>query len=355
MRSNLDRYLALEHKEGSPKTSLYQPTSRSMPDAKADPILFKNLLQEAKIQLEEKYNRRVWEPLIKELEALQVDADFWTYSKEGLAVLIDESGMEVFRVDQSFEPSVTVEEHFYLLPLLEVYESLDAVYLLDLSKDRVSLYLVNQFTAEPVQQDKIITAFSELFDDFDAHADLNFGSYSGDGSGYHGHRSKPEEEEKERDKYFRYIDQALGEFIKGEDVPVLLAGTRDNLAHYRDLAKGNFYLQRQLEKPFASVDLKERRALLQEILKPRYQERVNKLLEDYSKKAADGLLVGGVENALPMAEHGRVETLFVQGDKGPEERMKVNELTEKVLLSGGEVVILQHDKLRGTVSATLRY
>ncbi len=355
MRSNLDRYLALEHKEGSPKISLYQPTSRSMPEIKADPIVFKNLLQEAKALLEEKYNRRVWKPLLDSLEGIQADADFWQQNKEGLAVLIDESGMEVFRVEQPFDPSVSVEEHFYLLPLLEIYESFDAAYLLDLSKDRVALYRVNQNTADPVEQDVIITSFDELFDDFDAHADLNFGSYSGDGSAYHGHRSKVEEEEKEREKYFRYVDQALSEFLKGKDVPVLLAGTRDNLSHYRELAKGGFYMQRQLEKPFSSVDVAERRTLLQEVLKPRYEERMRELLEDYAKKASDGLLVGGVDNALPMAAYGRVETLYIQGDKGPAERMKINELIEKVLLSGGEVVVLQDERLRGTVSATLRY
>lgn len=357
MREVLRRYLAQEHKEGSPRISIYLPTSRSMPEVKGDPIVYKNLLQKAKGILEEKYPRRSWESLLKRLEEKQGDPEFWRYNKDGLVLLADEDGEEVFRVDVTFRPTVVVAGYFYVLPLLKVIDSDVSVVLLDLSKDRLRLYNVHHYVATPFEQEEIKTSFNELFDDFDSHGNLNFGSYSGSGdsSAYHGHRARPEELEKDRDKYFRYVDQKLGEWKDRNSLPVLLSGTRENIARFRSLAKGDFYLDESIDKPFDSMEINERRELLQEVLSPRQDAKIQKYLDEYGQKASQGLLIGGVENIHPIASFGRIEKLFVQDHKAEEDRTKLSELTEGILLSGGDVVLLKDKGLRGNVSATLRY
>ena len=106
-----------QNSEG-PKISIYLPTSRMLPESQQDAIAFKNLIQDVQLQLQEKYNRRVWEPIISKLDQLQRDSLFWSHSKDGLAVFADEKIFETFRVPQSFEQKAIVQNNFFICAFL---------------------------------------------------------------------------------------------------------------------------------------------------------------------------------------------------------------------------------------------
>jgi len=350
----LHEYLSEHMVDGSPKVSIYMPTHRSMPDAKQDPILFKNLIQQAQRELENKFNRRQWEPLIALLEELHDNPDFWTYATESLAILADETEVETFRLEQTIPQKLVVGEHFDLVPLLRYYDTIYSGYLVDIGRDRVQLYRVNQNGAEKVKEEDIIKNFPELYDDLDSEARMHAGGTRTDMSVMHGVKAKPEQVEKDRIKYFRYIDEQLRKYI-GKDTPVIVAGTSENVAEFRSLAKGDFYTEQSIDQPFDSIEHDQQPERLRAILRPRYRERIGKQLEDYGFLKSQDKTVAGTDDVLAQAQQHRIQTLFIDSDYQPEDQGQLNDIINRVLTSGGQVVILTEDKLDDRLAATLRY
>ena len=350
----LHKYLSEHIIEGSPKVSIYMPTHRSMPDAKQDPILFKNYVQQAERELEQNYNRRQWQPLIESLEQLNEDPDFWIHSTDALAILADETGVETFRLEQSIPGKVVTGKHFDLIPLLRYYDTIYSGYLVDIGRDRVNLYRVNQNGAEQVEEEDLIKSFPELYDDLDAEPRMHAGGTRADLSVMHGNKAKPELVEKDRIKYFRYIDEQLRKYIT-KDTPVIIAGTTENVAEYKSLAKGDFYTEQSIDQPFESIEQQQQPERLREILRPRYRERIKKQLEEFGYLTSQDKTVTGVEKVSEQAEQHRISTLFINSDYEPDDRGQLNNIIDRVIGSGGDVIILSDDKVDDNIAATLRY
>lgn len=352
----LNDYLSEHNEPDKPKVSIYLPTHRSLPDARQDPILYKNQLQKIQAELEQKYNRRDWGPLMNHLNQIHDDSDFWTYSTEGLAILADETGAQVIHLYQPVPERVVVGQDFDVVPLLRYHEGNHRGYLVDIGRDRVNLYRVNQHGAEKVKEADFMKNFPELFDDFDDENRMNMGGNRLDATQavMHGNKAKPEEMEKDREKYFRYINQQLRKFID-KDTPVIIAGTTENVSEYKELAKGDFYTKQSIEKPFDSIDHNEQRKILRDILRPRYRERMQTELDDYHYQQSQGKTVYGLPKITEQAELGRVKTVFINADYEPQSQIELNDMIKRVMTSGGEVIILTEDKLDKDLSAVLRY
>lgn len=351
----LKNFLCEHYQEASPRVSIYMPTHRKAPDNKQDPINFKNFILEAKEILDAKYSRREWEPIIERLETLQRAVDFWNRTTEGLVVLADGQGLNTFLLEQTIPAKMVVEEHFYIVPLMKYYDPIGMGYLVDLGKDRFGFYRVTRNAISEVEQDEIKTSFPELFDDLDVNANLNFGSYGGGYSSFHGHRAKPEQQEKDREKYFRYIDKMLAEYFSNNDTPVILSGIPSNIAEFKKYAKAGFYTDQSIEKPLDSMDYEQKKKSVQEILQPRYEEKTAKLKEQFGLQVSQGMVRFGLDQVEEPAKNGRIETLIISEKHGFEDQSKLNDVISHVISSGGEIYVLDADQSDYEISAILRY
>ncbi len=348
-------FLDKHYKVDSPRISLYMPTHRKSPDNKKDSILFKNLILEAEYALAGRYHRRDWEPVVAHLRRILGEADFWNRSMDGLAVLADREGYVFFRLEETLQKKLVVEKHFYILPLLRYYDPTGMAYLIDLSKDRIGFYRVGHNALVAVEQDEIKTSFPELFDDFDANSTLNFGGYAGGGIAYHGHRSKPEEQEKDREKYFRYLDRKLANFLGDKDATVILSGIPSNLSAFKKVAKSGFYTKTSIEKPLDSMSHNEKINAVRSILKPQYDKAIRALEERYKRQEAQGKLCVGLEQVATQAAAGRVEILLLSEDHGLASETALSALISQVMNTKGEVRVLDAGETDHKISAILRY
>lgn len=346
------RNFITEHQSPAPRVSIYMPTHRQSPDNRQDPILYKNSVAEAKKMLEEKFPEHDHQQLLKDLEALQEDRSFWNHTTEGLAVLAEQGDVKTFHTESAMPQRVWADEQFDMLPLIQYLDESGTGYLLDLSKDRFELFRVTRTRIAEVEQDEIKSKFSELFDDLDADADLNFGRY-GDGGAtvYHGHRTKSAEEEKDREKYFRYIDSKLPEVI-GEE-PVILAGTVDNIAEYKKFAKEDIYTEEAIDKPFDSMNETEQLKAVRDVLTPRYEEQIAKLNERYGTLQSQDKAVADLSAIREHAEAGRIETLLIAEEPAQEDLRTLNDLVAKVVGTGGSIFVV--DSSQAPARAILRY
>lgn len=328
-----------------PRVSIFLPTHLAYPDNQQDPIVFKNSIQQAEAQLAARWPRRDWEELIPRLTALQEDQAFWAHTTRGLAVLAAGGQLAAFKLDEATDNRVMVGSHFHLLPIYPLLQSTAQAYLTDISRDRFSIYKVSREGREQVELPDVKASFPELFDDFDKDSNLNVGSYSGLVGTHHGHRARAEEVQKDREKYFRYLDEAFTKLHKQTGLPMILAGTDSNLAQYRGLAKGGFYLEGAITQPLDSMDHRQLDAQVTDILQP----QVLKVLDSFTTRIRnarnEGKAVGGLAEIHKAAGEGRVALLLCHDRVPEQERERLDDAAELVLQNGGELYAVGPDDL----------
>ncbi len=80
------------------------------------------------------------------LKSLVDDRELWRNPSDGLVIFMDQdSGLQYFQLPVSFEVTTYVSDHFYLLPLLQLYQVNGQYYVLELSQDHVKLYEADRY------------------------------------------------------------------------------------------------------------------------------------------------------------------------------------------------------------------
>ncbi|MGX7108784.1 baeRF3 domain-containing protein [Facklamia miroungae] len=306
----------LQNKEEALRLSIYMPTNRGGVNRQEDLIQFKNLVQEIKPSLEE-LKSEAGEKILNELERLRNDKNFWDQTKEGLALFISPKEFEVAYLRSEFKPAVYLEKEYYLLPLLAYYEELNEVIIADISKDAVSLFDANQFNSEPLALDGDIDIkqFSEIYDDLDPDSQVNVHSYGGrqEPGMHHGHRATPEEKDLDRGKYFTYLNKKMHELSKHYHRPILLAGTVENLGHYQKVnGTDSIYFEKTIDKPFQSIDSKEKTKVLKEILSQDHQSFAQDKINQIEKARNQGKVAHDFEKIKDLIKEGRIEEWIIQ-------------------------------------------
>jgi hypothetical protein len=113
----MDHLLALVAEHEPPCISLNQPTSRHHPDNQQDPIRFKNLIRAADESLRRRYPTRDVRGLMKPLQELSADNQFWNHARDGLAVLAGAGVLDVFRLQRPVPELAIVADGFHVKPL----------------------------------------------------------------------------------------------------------------------------------------------------------------------------------------------------------------------------------------------
>ncbi len=357
-REKLEKIIQQEREADLPTISLYMPTHRTKPDNMQDPIQFKNLLQDAEKLLVENYPRRDWEDTLNLLYDLHKEVEpFWQYNLDGLAVLATGEDVEVFRLRYAPEPRVFVGDEFHIVELLGMLETYDEITVANISKDRVKLYNANRYGHESFEPDDFATSFEALFDDFDDNASLNFGTYGGNESSYHGHRARPEEAEKDRDKYYHYLDDHFAELNRKNQQPILLAGTKENVAAFRQIANENIYLDTEVGQPIDSLEDSDLQEKLIEAMQPLLDKETEKLSNQIVRAQQSGLTSTKTSEIEEHARNGRIGSLIVDRTRVPNQDQTLDEAVLLAIRTGAEIHVLheEHELIEHPYTALLRY
>lgn len=325
---------ALKSKEGL-KASVYLPTHSSYPDNRQDPIVYKNLLQEMEKESSTRLPRRDWQELLDGLKSIQHDTEFWNHTAQGLGVLSAGGQTETFLLDAHLPAQWFIEEHFHLLPLFPLMDSISRAYLTDISRDRFRIFEVMQDSLRELELPEVKSSFPELFNDLDPNATLRTGSYQGLGGAFHGHGGRPDQTDKDTEKYHRYLSDAFQKLNRETGCPMILAGTESSVRQYRDIARGNFYLEHAITQPLESLSLKDAMTEVKTALRPYLEMRLTQLNTDISNKRNAGKTVKGLDEIRDAAAQGQVETLILPGTVKDSERALLDAACEQTLGFGG--------------------
>ncbi|HKL47960.1 MAG TPA: hypothetical protein VJ878_04750 [Candidatus Izemoplasmatales bacterium] len=340
----------------SPKISLVMPTHRTSPENRKDKILFKNLLQDIKVALENEYDRTSYEKSLDRLNQLLEDTMFWMHTNKGLLVVACDEYFETFKLQDQVKEKISVSDAFHVQPIFKHYEIYGKNYLIDLAKDRFKMYRLQQEGIQEMTNLEIKTSFTELYDDFDQDANLNVASYGGLSGMYHGHREKSNETQKDREKYFRYLDKEFKQLHQEEDSQFIFSGTRDNIAMFKKISDENFYHELTINKPLASMKHNEIQNKIGDILKPLIDEALENIKKDIRNAEQDNKCIKDFVDIKEAVEQGRVDSMILKDKPTMAVNIPLDGMVNRVIDYGGDVIVLSPEELKdyGDYIAILR-
>ncbi len=370
----------MNYKEDGPHISLYQPTHRSIPDNKQDPIVFKNLLRVIKNSLEQLPDFDLTDTIMKPFYELKKDKEFWNHTSDGIAVLADMNKCIVYNLYSSVKELAVVADSFHIKPLIKAFQSAENYLLLGLSREYFTLYQGNRYGFEEIAIDQDVPrTMKEVLGDQLSDPYLSHGSYAGAGGPtmYHGHGDVKREIDNDTEKYFRYVDSFVFEnFSKISKMPMILVSLMEYHSDFKKLSNNPYLLKEGISKSFESLDLDEIREKARLIIDAINMEKIQRLAESYTKAQAELLGSSDLEQVAKAAFEGRVETILIEEDRivpgkidyktggikfgeinSPEYDDILDDLAELVLLNGGSVFVLSKDKMPAMtgIAAIYRY
>lgn len=306
----------LMNEHGSRCVSIYLPTHRTLPEARQDPIRFKNLLREAETSLgKEGLRTSELHDFLKPVEAVLDDPLFWRYQGDGLAVFLANSFFKTFRLPLSFKELCVVTDHFHIKPLLRLFSSDEHFFILALSLNEVRLIEGTRYGAREIELENAPQSLAEILAGYDVEQQLQFHTRAQGVGGeraavFHGQGGGVDDVKPRIVEYFRRIDRSVGVTLKDQQAPLLLAGVESLFPLYREANTYASLLEDGIAgnpEPLRAEELRKRGM---ETVEPVFLKAERDAIERYKALSGTGRTSNDLNEIIVSAHHGRVEVLF---------------------------------------------
>jgi len=374
----------LAKEDGDTCISIYIPTSRA-----GEKVISKHAQKKLKTKLKETSaalveagkGKKEAGALLKPAEELLENDSFWRKQSDGLAIFINKNGMRSFTLPVDFEDRVYTGDHFYLLPLFPFFNDDGEFYLLALSQKEVKLYDCSKNHITSIVIDDLIPGSLEdvVGYDFEDKSLQHRTGQGGDaGAMFHGQGRSKDEDKDETARYFRAVDKGLMKILADDKKPMVLACVEAHYPVYRQITSYPGLFDSFIS---GSPDKEDPLVLHSEawlLIKDHFRKQREGKTREFSKLSGSDKTAVVVDDIVIASVDGRIDTLFVAGDKDKygtydAEKRKLNisgsGRKEKeyslynfaainTLLNGGWVYISAGDKMpleNTELNAILRY
>lgn len=319
----LQEFHDLARVRGAGRVSIFLPTHREPNAARQDPIRLKNLLSEARERCADAgLEADAISELLRPVEELLDDSDFWRHQKEGLALFAARDELLVQRLPVPFEERVVVGDRFHLRPLLPAISRGRRYLILALSQGDVRLIEGGAEGAEELDRGDIPRRLGEVVGDDWEQKSLQYHTGTpGRGARrpavFHGHGAGSDDTEAEVERFLRRVDEGLLDRPDAREKPLVLAAVDELQAAFRDLTQHPDVLAEGVSGNPDESGVEQLHAAAWELAEPHLERTRRAALERVSDGEGNPRVVAGLEAVLRAAFEGRVETLVVQHDHAP--------------------------------------
>lgn len=368
----------------TPCLSLYQPTHRQHPDNSQDRIRYRNLVKQMQESLRAKFASSEISVLLKPFEALADDTDFWNHSADGLAVLGAPGFFRVYKLQRPVAELVVVADSFHTKPLMRIVQSADRYQILGLNKHAFKVYEGDRDALDELPL--INLAQHELGDQADGDAEAaghevereramrTYGPARLGKMAIHGTDVRQDFEDKETEAFFRSVDKAvLAQCSRSSGLPLILAALPEHHHLFRSISRNPFLMNESIDVYPDTIKVDALRERAWQLVQPAYLERLARLVEAFGAAKSREQGAGDLAAIAAAAVAGRIETLLIEADRlipgridatsgeisdaelaNPEVDDLLDDLGERVLMTGGEVVIVPVERMpTGTGAAAI--
>ena len=312
---------------GGPCVSIFLPTFRAGGERQQNPIRLKNVVRDVAERLEQDWGMRGpdADKLLDPVKQLIDDNSFWLHQGEGLALFLSPDTFKSFRLPVQPNELAVVEKRFHLKPLLPLLsgDGDGHFYILSLSRKNIRLLSGSRFQVEEIDLEArgVPTSFTEALGDLkqiqmqastSSKTPHRFSMGPRGGPMFSAHATGEPNLDAELRNYFERFDDALGKIDVDRKAPVVLAGVEYLLPIYRDAATTfQNICEDALRGNMEGVKAEDLHAAAWEIVEPHFLQERRKAAERFGDLSGAGRSSTDLNEVLPAAHDGRVESLFV--------------------------------------------
>ncbi|MDC0832947.1 hypothetical protein POG22_07970 [Geitlerinema sp. CS-897] len=298
-----------------PCVSLYMPTHPAgVPSVREDPVRLKNLVSGAERQLQERgLPRSAIDNILKPARQLiqPENRNFWQSQNQGLALFLTEGTSYHYRLPQNFEPLAVVGNRFYLKPLFGLLSEDGHFYILALSLNGVRLCRATRYHIEELSFDRAPQGLAEAlqYDDPEKQVQIYTGGSST--TVRYGQGVAASDRKETIHRYFQQVDRAVCETLGHSNRPLVLAGVDYLLPIYREVNSYPTLLEKGIE---GNPDDCKLETLLREawhVVEPYFKRQQQQAREQFHELVGTGQATDRLEEIVPAACYGQVDTLFI--------------------------------------------
>jgi hypothetical protein len=307
----------LEGRGDNPHVSIFIPTVRAGAETQQNPIRFKNMLREAQNRLVDKgLEKDAAEAMLEPARALVEDFDFWQHQADGLAMFLADGFFRTYRLPLEFNELAAVEDRFHVKSLLPLFNVEAKFFVLGLSQNQVRLYQGDRYRLREVPLTDVPQSLADAlgYDLTEPHLQMHTGGRAANASRspiFHGQGAGEEDAKDEIRKFFHILDRGLHELLGGAHTPLVLAGVDYLLPIYREATSYAHTVDGGVSGNPEGWSPQELHAKAWEVVEPLFRQQRADSLEKYGSLKGTGRATGAVDEVVPAAVDGRVDTLFV--------------------------------------------
>lgn len=364
-----------------PSVSLYMPTHRMGSEVRQDPIRLKNLLNEAKEQLNalSLEERQIDELLSFATTLPQSEAnEFWKRNSDGLAIFMQEGLACGYRVPVDFDELVVVAERFHIKPLFHYLQGDGHFYVLAVSSNSVRLFEGGKRGLSEVDTQVLPDSLADALNVDEYVSTLQFHSTGSpdDNAMFHGQGAGSDAYKKEELlKFFRKLDDGVNEFFDDESSPLVFAGVEYLFPIYQQSNNYRHLVETPVTGNQDEASADDLHAAAWKIVEPSFAADRKQLTEKFGTALSQEQATDKIDLAVKYAGEGRVETVLlaegvrewgsIAGDgsvvhldeNSAESEDLLDAIAVRTLKSGGNVLIFDQKDMptESAVAAMLRY
>jgi hypothetical protein len=296
--------------------SIYMPTFRTSPEAKQNPIRFKNLLKQMEQRL---IAAGIGKSEAKALSAygktLLKNGLFWQYQSDGFVAFISSERLRYYRLPAAFEELLVITDRYHLKPLLPLLANEARFYILALSLNEVKLFRCSRYHIAEVELENAPVSLSEALALDEPTKQLQIHTTTSGGKGdktavIHGHGAGKDEAKNNILRFFQQVDHRLQKILRDDPAPLVLAGVDYLLPIYREANSYSQLMERGITgNPEAlKPEVLQKEAWI--IVEPHFLKDREEATARYRQLAGSAIASNDVKTIALAAYQGRVDLLF---------------------------------------------
>ncbi len=275
-----------------PSVTILMSTYRTAPNIKKNPVVFKNLLDDAKDRLLQEFEMRQVKKIFENLDAVAKQMNF-RRNLDSLAIFVNNEVCEFVRMPISVENRVVIDHTFATRDLLRAIQSLGNYYLLVLGQKQARLYeLFGDTVLEEIYDGKFPMKVGSL--------DVT-GKDRADGEKYDYVK-----------EFFNRVDKELMEVYRRNPLPIAIAGTRRNYDSYMEVADKKKAIIGFVVRNTDQKGLHEVSRDAWELMQTWMEEKEEQALRDLDLAVSAGKIASDLNVIWQYIGEGRGEVLYVE-------------------------------------------
>jgi len=293
---------------------------------------------------------------------------------------VAEDFIREIKLAAKFPTKIVVADSFYVLPLIRALQSADRYQVLCLSRTNVTLYEGNRYQLDEITSPEVPSNLEAALGSERTEPRMTVASYTGAAGPkmHHSHGDKSSEDEKDIVRFFRDVDRAvLNEHSLPSGLPLIVVTLPEYFSVFKSISHNRQLLETGVGIHPDSTSKEDLILKAWDVFEPEYFGKIAEAVSSFNQANAYNSGSDKLEEVAKAAASGRVASLLIEANRDivgeinessgelnlwPEDDSKtandvLDDIAEKVLMNGGEVLVIPHTKMPSSsgLAATFRY